>query len=68
VRSSTIVLKYFINQNLIVEDRKSITELTTLGGTFFTNKKGTVNFKLPVFFVNKAVEYKEHVDDTTSSS
>jgi hypothetical protein len=39
--SSTIILKKSINNNLIVKDGKTATEWTTLGGKFFTKKKGT---------------------------
>jgi hypothetical protein len=31
----------------------------------YAKKEGTVRFKLPAFFLNKTVEFKVHVDETT---
>jgi hypothetical protein len=35
------------------------------GGGLYTKKQGTVKFELPEFFLNKAIEFKVHVDETT---
>jgi hypothetical protein len=48
--SSSIILKKFINNNNLVKNKETTTEWTTLGGKFYTNKQGTVRFKLPEFF------------------
>jgi hypothetical protein len=49
---------YYLNihimaKSMIVKDKKSTTEYTTLGGTFFTKKKETVKFKLANFLLIK---------------
>jgi hypothetical protein len=49
----------------LAKNKKTTTEWTTLGGKFYTKKQGTVKFKLPEFFLNKTVEFKVHVDETT---
>jgi uncharacterized DUF497 family protein len=36
-----------------------------LRGNLYTKKQGTVKFKLPEFFLNKTIEFKVHVDETT---
>jgi hypothetical protein len=36
-----------------------------LEGKFYKKKKGTVESKLPEFFLNKTIEFKVHVDETT---
>jgi hypothetical protein len=48
-----------------VKNKKTTAEWTTLGGKLYTKKQGTVKFKLPGFFLNKTVEFKVHVDETT---
>jgi hypothetical protein len=48
-----------------VKNKKTTTEWTVLGGKFYTKKQGTVRFKLPELFLNKTIEFKLHVDETT---
>jgi hypothetical protein len=36
-----------------------------LRGKFYTKKQGTVKFKLPEFFLNRTIEFKVHVYETT---
>jgi predicted aspartyl protease len=63
--SSSIILKKFINKSLLVKNSRTTTQWTTLGGKFYTNKQGTIEFKLPELFLNKTIEFKVHVDRTT---
>jgi hypothetical protein len=46
-------------------NKNTTTEWTTLGGKVYTKKQVTVKFKLPEFFLNKTIEFKVHVDETT---
>jgi predicted aspartyl protease len=64
--SSTIILKKFINKSVLVKNSRTTTEWTTLGRKFYTKKQGTVTFKLPEFFLNKTIEFKVHVKETTA--
>jgi hypothetical protein len=64
-RSISIILKKFINTSLLVKNSITTTEGTTLGGEFYTKKQGTRKFKLPEVFLNKTIEFKVHVDETT---
>jgi hypothetical protein len=48
-----------------VKNKKTTTEWTTLGGKVYSKKQGTVKFKLPELFLNKTIEFKLHVDETT---
>jgi predicted aspartyl protease len=63
--SSYIILKKFISKSLLVKNSRTTAEWTTSGGKFYTKKQGTVKFKLPEFFLNKTIEFKVHVDETT---
>jgi predicted aspartyl protease len=63
--SSYIILNKFIKKSTLLENKRTTAEWTTLGGKFYTKKQGTVKFKLPEFFLNKTVEFKVHVDETT---
>jgi hypothetical protein len=36
-----------------------------LRGKLYTKKQGTVTFKLPEFFLNRTIEFKVHLDETT---
>jgi hypothetical protein len=45
--SSYIIWKKFINKSLLVNNSRTTTEWTTLGGKFYTKKQGTVKFKVP---------------------
>jgi hypothetical protein len=58
-------LKRFTNKSLLVKNSRTTTEWITLGGKFYTKKEGTVKIKLPEFFLNKTIEFKVHVDETT---
>jgi hypothetical protein len=66
--SSSIILKKIINKNTLVKNKKTTEEWTTLGGEFYTNKQGTVKCKLPEFFLNKTVEFKNHVYENTAQA
>jgi hypothetical protein len=63
--SSSIILKKFIGKKVLVKNSRTTAEWTTLWGEFYTKKQGTVEFKLPEFFLNKTIEFKVHVDETT---
>jgi hypothetical protein len=63
--SSSFIVTKFINKSLLVNNSITTTEWTTLGGEFYTKKQGTVTFKLPEFFLNKTIEFKLHVYETT---
>jgi hypothetical protein len=63
--SSSIILKKFINKHLSVKKSRTATEWITLGEKFYTKKQVTVMFKLPELFLNKTIEYKVHVDETS---
>jgi hypothetical protein len=63
--NSSIILKKFNNNNTLVKNKKTTTEWTTLGGKLYTKKQGKVKFKLQLLCLNKTVEFKLHVDETT---
>jgi hypothetical protein len=50
---------------VLAKNSRKTTEWTTLGGKLYTKKKGIVKFKLPELFLNKTIEFKVHVDETT---
>jgi predicted aspartyl protease len=64
-RGSSIIFKKNIYKSLLVKNSRTTTEWTTLRGKFYTKKQGTMKFKLPEFFLNKTIEFKVHVDETT---
>jgi hypothetical protein len=63
--NSSTTLKKFINKIVLVKNSRTTTELTTFGRKLYTKKQGTVKFKIPAFFLNKTIEYKAHLDETT---
>jgi hypothetical protein len=63
--SSSIILKKFINKNTLVQNKRTTIEWTTLGGKLYTKKQGSAKFKLPEFFLNKSVEFKVSIYETT---
>jgi hypothetical protein len=58
IGSSSIILKKFINKNVLEKNSRTTIEWTTLGEKIYTKKKGTVKFKLPEFFLNKKINLK----------
>jgi hypothetical protein len=63
--SSSIILNKSINVSLLVKNSITTTEWTALSGKFYTKKQGIVKFKLPELFLNKTIEFKLDVDETT---
>jgi hypothetical protein len=50
---------------VLVKNSITTNKWTALGGKFNTKKQGTVKFKLTEFFLNKTIEFKVHVDETS---
>ena len=63
--TSTIVLKSFVTK--MSRYRHSTTKWRTMGGTFVTNKKSRIEFKLPEFSHSKTITWNVHVDETTNN-
>lgn len=64
--SGSIVLKEFCNKCRIASDKQ--TNWSTKIGTFSTNQKCTIQFRLPELDKNKIIVWNVHADDTISEN
>jgi len=61
--SATIILRPFVKKGRISANKKDQMKWNTMGGTFLTKRKATLDFKFPELN-NKTVTWTCHVDDT----
>ena len=65
--SSSIVMGQFVKKLRMTKTAKA-THWNTKAGIFETNKSCKVQFALPEFDTQKLIEWKMHVDDSTTSN
>ena len=60
--TSTMIQKPFVHNTIKVKSEK--TRWRTMGGTFETNRKAKISFKLPEFSHNRIINWVAHVDES----
>jgi hypothetical protein len=63
--SSSIILKKFIDKQILIKNSKSTTKWTTFGVSYLQRKHALQSLSCLIFFLKKTVEYKVHVYETT---
>ena len=65
--SSSIVLRDFVRKGRARSYKGKTTTWSTLGGSFSTQRRALIDFKLPELSTHKKVTWITHVDDKTKS-
>ena len=63
--TGTMILRQYVSPKCAMGYKGKPINWTTLGGTFQSKRKAILEFKFPEFSLNKTIQWKCHVDDTT---